>query len=105
MQNETCHFDERKELKENDKQQKLNFMKEIKVLGTGCSKCKTLEKMVRTIVEQHGIEAELTKVEDVMEIIKYGVMTTPALVVDGVVVLKGRVPSLSEVESLLVGQH
>lgn len=80
-------------------------MKEIKVLGTGCSKCKTLEKMVRTVVEQHQIEAELTKVEDVMEIIKFGVMATPALVVDGVVVLKGRMPSVSEVESFLLDQH
>jgi small redox-active disulfide protein 2 len=74
---------------------------EIKILGTGCAKCKALEKVTRDVVAENGIEANVTKVEDIMDIMKYGVMTTPALVVDGVVVLKGHVPSKEEVKQLL----
>ena len=66
---------------------------EIKVLGTGCPKCKTLEKITREVVAQNNIDATITKVEDISEIIKFNIMSTPALVVDGKVVLKGRVPS------------
>jgi small redox-active disulfide protein 2 len=74
---------------------------EIKILGTGCPKCKALEKVTRDVVAENGIEANVTKVEDIMDIMKYGVMTTPALVVDGVVVMKGHVPSKAEVKQLL----
>jgi small redox-active disulfide protein 2 len=70
---------------------------EIKVLGPGCMKCKNMEKVVRETVEKSGVNASITKVEDIMEIMNYGVMTTPALVVDGKVVIKGRVPSSDEV--------
>jgi small redox-active disulfide protein 2 len=74
---------------------------EIKILGTGCSKCKTLEKITRDVVAANGIEANITKIEDIMEIMKYGVMTTPALVVDGNVVVKGRIPSAEEIKQML----
>ena len=74
---------------------------EIKVLGTGCTKCKLLENATREVVEQNGIDATVTKVEDIMEIMKYGVMATPALVVDEKVVIKGRVPSKDEIKQLL----
>jgi small redox-active disulfide protein 2 len=74
---------------------------EIKILGTGCPKCKTLEKLTREVVEQNGIDATITKVEDIVEIMKYGVMTTPALVVNGKVELKGRVPSSDEIKQIL----
>lgn len=74
---------------------------EIKILGTGCQKCKTLEKLTREVVEQNGIDAGITKVEDIMEIMKYGVMATPALVVNGKVEIKGRVPSSDEIKQLL----
>jgi small redox-active disulfide protein 2 len=74
---------------------------EIKVLGPGCPKCKTLEKLTREVVEQNGIQANITKVEDIMEIMKYGIMTTPALVVDGKVEIKGRVPSADEIKQIL----
>ncbi len=74
---------------------------EIKILGTGCPKCKTLEKMTREVVEQNGIDATITKVEDIVQIMKYGVMTTPALVVDGKVEIKGRVPSSDEIKQVL----
>jgi small redox-active disulfide protein 2 len=73
----------------------------IKILGPGCPKCKTLEKLVREVVEQNGIEATVTKVEDIVAIMNYGVMTTPALVVDDKVVLKGRVPSFDELKEIL----
>jgi small redox-active disulfide protein 2 len=74
---------------------------EIKILGPGCSKCKTLDKLTREVVEKNGINATITKVEDIMEIMKYGVMSTPALVVDEKVVIKGRVPSSDELKQLL----
>jgi small redox-active disulfide protein 2 len=76
----------------------------IQILGTGCSKCKTLEKLTREVVEQNGITAEISKVEDIMEIMKFNVMTTPAIVIDGKVILKGRVPSASELKDLLTNK-
>jgi small redox-active disulfide protein 2 len=75
---------------------------EIKILGTGCSKCKALEKLTREAVEQNNLDASITKVEDIMDIMKFGVMSTPALVVDGKVVIKGRVPSLEEIKQVLI---
>lgn len=74
---------------------------EIKILGPGCPKCKTLDKITREVVEQNGIDATITKVEDIMEIMTYGVMSTPALVVDGKVVIKGRLPSQEEIKKVL----
>jgi small redox-active disulfide protein 2 len=74
---------------------------DIKILGTGCPKCKTLEKLTREVVEKNGVDATVGKVEDIMEIMKYGVMSTPALVVDGKVMIKGRVPSEEELKSAL----
>lgn len=74
---------------------------EIKILGTGCPKCKTLEKMTREVVEKNGIDATITKVEDIMEIMKFSVMTTPALVVNGIVVIKGRVPTADEIKKAI----
>lgn len=75
---------------------------EIKVLGTGCAKCKTLEKLTIEAVSQSGIDATVTKVEDFIEIMKLGVMTTPALVIDGNVLVKGRVPSVTEISQMLI---
>ena len=75
---------------------------EIQILGTGCARCKTLQKLTREVIEQNGIDATVNKVEDIMEIMKYGVMATPALVVDGEVVIKGKVPSLEEIKQVLI---
>lgn len=75
---------------------------DIKILGTGCPKCKQLEKLTREVVEQNHIDATVSKVDDIMEIMKYGVMATPALVVDNKVVLKGRLPSANEIKNLLM---
>lgn len=74
---------------------------EIKVLGTGCAKCKSLEKVTIQAIEESGIDATVTKVEDFLEIMKLGVMTTPALVIDGKVLVKGRVPSVSEIKEMI----
>ena len=74
---------------------------EIKVLGTGCAKCKSLEKVTKEAVAKTGINATVTKVEDIVEIMQFGVMTTPALVIDGKVVLNGKVPTIDELSKLL----
>lgn len=74
---------------------------EIKILGTGCSKCKSLEEITRKVVKDNGIVAEIKKVEDIVEIMKFNVMTTPALVVNGKVVAKGRIPSVDEIKQFL----
>ncbi|WP_423130138.1 thioredoxin family protein [Gaoshiqia sp. Z1-71] len=74
---------------------------DIKVLGTGCPKCKALEKATLEAVAEAGITASVTKVDDIVDIMNYGVMTTPALVVDGKVLVKGKVPSAAEIKSLL----
>jgi small redox-active disulfide protein 2 len=73
----------------------------VKILGTGCPKCKALEKSVRDVVENNGIDAQVSKVEDMGEIMKYGVMTTPAIVIDEKVAVKGRVPTSDEIKKLL----
>jgi small redox-active disulfide protein 2 len=74
---------------------------EIKVLGPGCPKCKTLEAITRKVVAENNIDANITKVEDIIEIMKYNIMSTPALVVDGKIVAKGRVPSADEIKQFL----
>ncbi|MFO7998999.1 MAG: thioredoxin family protein [Bacteroidales bacterium] len=78
---------------------------DIKILGTGCPKCKTLEKMTREVVEQSGIDATVSKVEDIVEIMNYGVMMTPALVIGDKVVIKGRVPSSDEIKKAIAGAN
>jgi small redox-active disulfide protein 2 len=74
---------------------------DIKVLGPGCPKCKTLEKATLQAVTETGVNATVTKVDDIVEIMNYGVMTTPALVINGKVVVKGKVPSVEEIKSLI----
>ncbi len=74
---------------------------EIKVLGTGCAGCKALEATVREVVAEMALDATVTKVEDLMEIMNYNVMRTPAVVVDGKVVSSGKKLSASEVRELL----
>ena len=74
---------------------------EIKVLGTGCPKCKSLMKAVEEVVSESGLEATINKVEDINDIMQYGVMVTPALVVDGRVVANGKVPKKEELKKLL----
>ncbi|MFI3287889.1 MAG: thioredoxin family protein [Rikenellaceae bacterium] len=73
----------------------------IKVLGTGCASCKALEATVRETVEELNIEATIEKVEDIMEIMSFDVMATPALVIDGKVVSAGKKLSKNEVKTIL----
>ncbi len=80
---------------------KINNTMEIEVLGTGCTKCKTLDKLAHQAIEETGVKANVTKVEDIMKIMEYGVMTTPGLVINGKVVLSGKIPSLSELKTLI----
>ncbi len=74
---------------------------EIKVLGPGCPKCQKAEKVVKEAVAEAGVDADVEKVTDIMEIAGYGVMGTPAVVVDGEVKLVGKVPSKDDVKSWL----
>ena len=75
--------------------------KVIKILGTGCPKCQSMTGVVKDVVSKNNIDATIEKVENIMEIIKFNVMTTPALVIDDVIKIKGRVPSKDEVLALL----
>ena len=74
---------------------------EIKVLGTGCSKCKATYETVNKVVKENNINAKVTKVEDIIEIMKYNVMNMPAIVIDGKVVLSGKTPGEKEIKNLL----
>ena len=76
-------------------------MKKIEVLGTGCAKCKKLTKNVEKAVKQIGSKATVEKVENLDKIMEYGVMMTPALVVDGEVKVVGRVPGVDEIKKLI----
>jgi small redox-active disulfide protein 2 len=75
----------------------------IEVLGTGCMKCKRLMKNVETAVKELGIDAEIKKVDDIMEIMDRGVMLTPALAVDGEMKISGRVADVKEIKEILKG--
>ncbi len=70
---------------------------DIKILGPGCAKCNKTEKLVREVVKSEGIDAEITKVTDLMEIAGYGVVGTPGVVVDGIVKLSAKVPNKKDI--------
>jgi len=76
-------------------------MKVIKILGTGCPKCKQTTAIVEDVVKEKEIDATIEKVEDIMDIMKYDVLSTPAIVLNEEVVFKGRVPSKSELVDIL----
>ncbi len=76
-------------------------MKTIKVLGPGCAKCKTTYNNALEAVKQTGVEAEVIKVEDIEELMKYNVLITPVLMIDGVAKVKGRVADVNEIKTLL----
>lgn len=76
-------------------------MKNIKVLGSGCKNCETTAKLISTAAEQAGVEIELEKVTDMAQIMSYGVMSTPGVVVDGKVVHAGGLPGPDQVRSWL----
>ena len=76
-------------------------MKKIQILGSGCAKCNKLEEISRKAAEELGIEYEMEKVKDIEKIMDYGVMMTPALVVDGEVKVVGKVPSIEDVKKYI----
>lgn len=73
----------------------------IKILGTGCSNCKRLEENTKKAAAELGLDATIEKVTDMKEIMKYGIMKTPGLVVDGKVKVSGRVPTAEEIKKYL----
>ncbi len=72
-------------------------MQIIKILGTGCAKCKQTEQLVKEVIAKNGIDAIVEKVEDIQLIMEYNILSTPAVVVEEVVKIKGRVPSEKEI--------
>jgi small redox-active disulfide protein 2 len=73
----------------------------IEILGPGCSKCRATEKIVKKVVSELGIDAEVKKIEDLQDIIDRGVIMTPAVIVDGKVKIEGRKPSIDEIKEIL----
>ena len=76
-------------------------MKKLQILGTGCAKCKKLAENTEAAAREAGLDYELVKVTELREIMGFGVMSTPALVVDGKVKVVGRVPDVSELKTLI----
>ena len=76
-------------------------MKKLQIMGTGCSKCKKLAENTETAAKALGIEYEIEKITDINEIMKFGVMMTPALAVDGEVRRVGKVPTADEIKEIL----
>ncbi|MBU3660324.1 MAG: thioredoxin family protein [Flavobacteriales bacterium] len=76
-------------------------MKNIKVLGTGCSKCNTTFQNVQEAIKRSGIEAEVTKIEDIEELMNYNVLVTPVLMIDDKQLVKGRIAEVNEIVELL----
>lgn len=73
----------------------------IKILGTGCPKCKATTQLVEEVVNENNIDADIIKIEDLMEIMEYNVLSTPAVIIDEKIMIKGRVPKKIEIEGLL----
>ncbi|WP_353094864.1 thioredoxin family protein [Tissierella praeacuta] len=73
----------------------------IKILGSGCSKCDEIEKNLNIAIKELDINAQIEKVEELIEIVKYGVMTTPTLIIDGQIKVMGKVPSVKEIKKIL----
>ncbi|MFS6803464.1 thioredoxin family protein [Edwardsiella tarda] len=77
------------------------MMKNIKVLGSGCANCKAVAKLIAAVAEDKGIAIELKKIEEIREIMSFGILSTPGVVVDGQVVHSGGIPSRDKIEQWL----
>lgn len=80
---------------------KISIEHDIKVLGTGCSKCKKLEQLTQKAIEELEVKANVSKIEDIAQIMQYGVMATPGLVINEKVVMSGKLPKLNELKELI----
>lgn len=80
-------------------------MKDVKVLGTGCANCRNTVQLVERVAKEHGVEIALEKVEDIQAIMAYGVMRTPAVVIDGKVVHVGGIPDRAAISQWLGGAN
>ncbi len=78
---------------------------EIKVLGTGCARCKSLEKITTMAVNELNLDVTVEKVEDIQQIMEYAVMRTPALVINEKVVMSGQVPKIAEMKEILTNNQ
>ena len=76
-------------------------MKKLQILGTGCAKCEKLAAMTEQAAKELGQPYELVKIKDIVQIMQMNVMTTPALVVDGVVKVSGKIPSVADIKNLI----
>ena len=76
-------------------------MKKLQILGTGCAKCSALSEATKRAADELGLEYEIEKITDIKNIMAFGVMTTPALAVDGIVKATGKVPGHTELKALL----
>jgi small redox-active disulfide protein 2 len=76
-------------------------MKTIKILGTGCAKCKQTEAVIRETLDEMGVEANIEKIEDIEQIMAYDVMSTPAVVIDGQIMVRGKVPTKEEIKAMV----
>jgi small redox-active disulfide protein 2 len=74
----------------------------IKILGPGCARCKSTLEVVKKAVDQSGIQAEITKIEDLEGMMKYNILSTPAVVINEQIKISGRVPSVDEIKKLLI---
>ena len=83
------------------RRQRRLHMKTITVYGPGCAKCKQTEELVRRVIAETGADAEVVKVSDIREMVTAGVMSTPAVAVDGAVKVSGKVPSVDEIKQLI----
>ena len=74
----------------------------IQVLGTGCTRCKTLHEMVKKAVQETGVDAEVEKVEDIQQIMAFELIMTPGLVINGEVKAAGRLPNVEEIKNMIL---
>lgn len=74
---------------------------EVKVLGTGCAKCKTTCRRIEKVIQDNCLDIQVVKVEDISEILSYNILSTPVVIVNGEVKIKGRVPNESEIKEIL----
>lgn len=79
----------------------IDRVKEIKVLGPGCAKCKATYHIIEEVIKTNNLDVKLTKIDDITEMMSYNIINTPAVVVDEVICLKGYIPTKKEIENLL----